>query len=138
MARRARKRVVVDPGLPQPPERLGERLARHAGLPLDVPAAPNAVLLLGDVGELEEERERAQDLRLLREVELANFPGELRADLGITGLARTPRDLPDLLLALEQVLALLLDHDAPEQVAEQADVPAERRVGRHGMRDYAP
>ena len=40
------------------------------------PAASDPVVLLGDVDELEEEREGAQDLRLLVEVEVADFPRE--------------------------------------------------------------
>jgi hypothetical protein len=37
--------------------------------------------------------------------------------------------VPDLLLGLEQILAFLLDQDAPENLTEQANVAAERRVG---------
>ena len=120
------------------PERVGQRLARDAVGALDVAPPPDAVLLLGEVGELEEERERAQDLRLLLEVELADGPRQLGAHGRVAGLARPAGDAPDLLLPREQLLALLLDHDAAEQVAEQADVAAERRVGRHGVRDYVP
>ena len=96
------------------------------------------MLLLGEVGELEEEREGAEDLRLLVEIQRRDRLGQLGPDVGVAGLACPPRDLADLLLAREQLLALLLDHDAAEQVSEEADVPAERRVGRHDVRDYAP
>ena len=132
------QRLVADPALPQPPEGLGERLPRDAVPALDVAAAAHAVLLLGQVGELEEERERAQDLRLPLEVELPDGAGELGAHRRVAGLARPAGDAPDLLLLGEQLLALLLDHDAAEQVSEEADVAAERRVGGHGVRDYVP
>ena len=95
-------------------------------------------MLLGDVRELEVEREGAEDLRLLLEVEPADGAGQLRPHLGVAGLARPPGDVADLLLARQQVLSLLLDHDAAEQVAEKADVPSERRVGRHDLTDYGP
>ena len=50
---------------------------------------------------------------------------ELRA---LARLARVACQAADLLLQHEQLLALLLDEDVPEHVAEQADVGAERRV----------
>ena len=133
-----RQRLVADPALLQPPERVGERLPWDPVTALDVAAAAHAVLLLGQVGELEEERERAQDLGLPLEAELADGPGELGAHRRVAGLAGPAGDAPDLLLLREQLLALLLDHDTAEQVSEEADVAAERRVECHGVRDYAP
>ena len=94
-------------------------------------------MLLGEVRQLEVEREGAQDLRLLVEVEFPDGARQLGPHLRVAGLARPPGDR-GLLFAGEQLLPLLLDHHAPEQVAEEADVPAERRVGRHDVRDYAP
>ena len=52
------------------------------------------------------------------EVEGADGPRQLGAHLGVAGLARPAGDVADLLFAREQVLPLLLDHDAAEQVAE--------------------
>ena len=45
--------------------------------------------------------------------------------------ARVAGERPDPLLVVEQLLALLLDEHAPEQVTEQADVGAESGVGGH-------
>ena len=45
--------------------------------------------------------------------------------------ARIAREGPDPLFVVEQLLALLLDEHAPEQVAEQAHVGAESGIGRH-------
>ena len=45
--------------------------------------------------------------------------------------ARIARQRPDPLLLVEQLLALLLDEYAPEQVAEQAHVGAQGGIGRH-------
>ena len=95
-------------------------------------------MLLGDVGQLEEERERPQDLRLLVEVELLDGTCQLVPHLWVAALAGPPGDAADLLLPRQQLLSLLLDHDAAEQIAEQANVPAERRVSRHDVRDYVP
>jgi hypothetical protein len=132
------QRLVADPAFPQAREGVGERFAGGAARPLRLASPAHAVVLLGEVRELEEERERTQDLRLLLEVELPHRAGQLGADGRFAGLAGAARDPPDLLLPREQLLALLLDHDAAEQVAEQAHVAAERRVGGHGVRDYAP
>ena len=109
-------------------ERVGERLPRHAALVLVLAPAPDPMVLLGDVGELEEERERAEHGRLLLEAELRDrLPERLPRAAG----ARIAGERPDPLLAVEQLLALLLDEDPPEQVAEQADVRAESAVCGH-------
>ena len=50
--------VVADPGAAQALDRVLERLPRHAALVLVLAPAPEPVVLLGDVRELEEERER--------------------------------------------------------------------------------
>ena len=135
--RRGGQLPAVDAALLQPSEGLGKRLPRDAVAALDVAPAAHAVLLLGEVGELEEERERAQDLRLPLEVEPADCLRQLGAHGRVVALAGAAGDAADLLLLGEQLLPLLLDHDAPEQVAQQADVSAKRRVGGHGVRDYA-
>ena len=118
MPRHLAERSVVDPGLAQATKRIREGLARNALLALDVPATTDSMVLLGDVGELKEEREGPQDLRLLLEVELADRPRKLGADRRVAALARAPRHPADLLLAGEQLLPLLLHHDPPQQHAE--------------------
>ena len=122
-ARRCRAQLVVpDAGFPQARDCIGERLARHASLVLVLAPPSQPVVLLGDVRELEEERERAQDGGLLLEIELADRLLELGAAARLPRLAREPADP---LLQREQLLALLLDEDLPEDVPEQADVGAE-------------
>ena len=86
------------------------------------------MMLLGDVDELEEEGERTQDSALALEPE--------RGDRGSEGTPRPSRagvagKGADPFLLIEEILALLLDEDLAEQVAEEADVGAERGVGRH-------
>ena len=130
--------LVVHAGFPQTADGVGQRLARRAVPARDVATAADAVMLLGDVGELEVEREGAEDLRLLLEVEPADGTRELGAHVGVARLAGPAGDVADLLLARQEVFPLLLDHHAPEQVAEQADVSTEWRVGRHDLTDYGP
>ena len=66
--RRGREKLIVaDPGLSQARDRIGERLARHPALVLVLTAPPQTVVLLGDVRELEKDRERAQHCSLLLE-----------------------------------------------------------------------
>ena len=101
--------VVADPGLAQARDRIGERLARHPALVLVLPPASQPVVLLGDVRELEEERERPQHRGLPLEVEAADRLLELRA---IARLTRVAGEAADPLLQLEQLLALLLDEHA--------------------------
>ena len=110
-------------------ERVGERLARHPSLGLVLAPAPDPVVLLGDVDELEEQRERPQH-RALRARARAPRPRRASAPRE-PPRARVARERPDPLLVVEEVLALLLDEHAPEQVAEQAHVGAESGVGRH-------
>jgi len=84
------------------------------------------VLLLGDVRELEVRRERAQHSRLPLESELTHGGGEIlvRRTCPCGACER-----PDALDVVEELLPVLLDEDAAEEVAEQADVSPERRVG---------
>ena len=121
---------LVDPAVVELRERLGERLARDATLGLVLAAAADAVVLLGDVDELEEERERPQHGGLPLVLERGDRLAELVArasGAGIAGESANP------LLVVEQLLALLLDEHAPEQVAEQAHVGAEGGVGGHAL-----
>ena len=89
-------------------------------------AAADPVLLLGDVRELEVERERAQHARLPLERQ--------RRDRGREVVVRGPAargagERPDALDVVEERLVLLLDEHPAEQVAEHADVAPERGVG---------
>ena len=87
------------------------------------------MVLLGDVDELEEERERPQHVGLPFEPERGDGISERFArspETCVTSEGANP------LLVVQQVLALLLDEHASEQVTEQAHVRAERCVGRHG------
>ena len=86
-------------------------------------------MLLGDVDELEEEREGPQHGGLPLEARgAATASPSASRDPPRAGIAR---ERADPLLVVEQVLSLLLDEHAPEQVAEQAHVGAERGVGGH-------
>ena len=102
-------------------ERGGERLARHAVLTRIGAAVPDAVVLLGDVGDLEVEGEGAEDARLARERERLHRLPQLVAPLA---LPRGAGERPDVLDVGEQRFVLLLDEHAAEEVAEQADVAA--------------
>ena len=109
-------------------EGVGERLARNAPLGLVLAAPADPVVLLGDVDELEEERERSQHGGLALEAEPGDRVAERDARASracIAGERANP------LLVVEELLALLLDEHAPEQIAEQANVGAECGVGRH-------
>ena len=104
---------------------LGQRLTGHALLRLVLPAPPKPVVLLGEVGELEVEREGAEHVGLAFERQ--------RGDGGRKPLARdlaagTARERSDALDVVEQLCAALLDEDATEHVSEESDVAPERRV----------
>jgi hypothetical protein len=98
-------------------------------------SAAQAVVLLGQIGELEVEPEGAEDVSLPLERERAHCSGEVGArprSARTPGLAREPANP---LLVGEEFLAFLLDEDAPKDLPEQPDVPAERCLGvAHGVR----
>ena len=75
-ARRRRDVVAGDAVALEQRERLGERLARRPALALVLAAASDAVVLLGDVGEVEVDGERAQDDGLRLDVERRDRLGE--------------------------------------------------------------
>ena len=83
-------------------------------------------MLLGDVREVEVDRERPQDDRL------ASRPGAQRSVSASAARSRCvaaspePGEPADPLLEPEGLLAFLLDEHATERVAEQPDVRAER------------
>jgi len=86
---------------------------------------PDAVLLLGDVRELEIGGEGAEDARLPFQRQRRDRRREI---VGRTSFARGPREPSHALDVGEQRLVLLLHEYAPEQVAEQTHVAPERRV----------
>ena len=88
------------------------------------------MVLLGDVGELEVERERAQNLAWRSSVERRDGLAESAREeaLALSGL---PRQRPDPLLLGEQLLTLLLDENQAKEIAEEADVATERSVCAH-------
>jgi len=85
-------------------------------------------VLLGDVDELEEERERALHGGLALEPEGGDRIRERRSRSASTGIAG---ESADPLLVVEQLLAFLLHEHAPEKVAEKPYIGAESCVGRH-------
>ena len=128
---RRRRDVVARDAVPlEQRERLGERLARRPALALVLAAAPDPVVLLGDVGEVEVDGERAQDDGLRLDVERRDRLGERALDAPESPRrpSRASRRMRS--SSAVDVLSLLLGEDASEDLAEQADVRAERRVGR--------
>ena len=84
------------------------------------------MVLLGDVRELEVEAEGSEHGRLPLERQGADGGGELRARARLTHRPGSPRERADALLVREQILPFLLDEDAAEDVAEQADIAPKR------------
>ena len=87
-----------------------------------LPAAAQAVMLLGDVDQLEVETERPQNVGL---IDGRQHPHGVADGPGVVGFARIARTQPDPLLRLEQLVPFLLDEDLAQDVAEQANVAAE-------------
>ena len=81
------------------------------------------VVLLGDVRELEVQRERPQHVRLLGSGASARTASRTSAGSPTSRDARAPRARAP---RRRGALALLLDEHPAEDVAEQADVAAER------------
>ena len=119
---------LVDPAAVELRERVGERLARDPPLGLVLAPPPDPVVLLGDVDELEEQRERPQHGALALRPERRDRLAE-RASRAAG--ARVAGERADPLLLVEETLALLLDEHPAEQVAEQAHVGTESGIGRH-------
>src|SRR5829696_6297856 len=117
--RRLGELLRPDAGLLEAGERLGERLARHALLVLVLAPTPQAMVLLGNVGELKIEAEGAENFRLTLEVEPADGLAELGPRGGAVALPGLPRQQPDPLLLGEQLLTLLFDEHQTEQVRSE-------------------
>src|SRR5437870_506071 len=92
------------------------------------------MLLLGHVRELEVERERTEDARLPLERQARDRSSEIVVR---RATARCSRERTDALDVGEERLVLLLDEHLSEQVAEQANVAAERSIG-WGLADGHP
>ena len=118
---------LVDPAPVELRERIGERFARNPPLGLVLAAPTDPVVLLGDVDELEEQRERPQHGALALRPERRDRVAE-RAS-GAAG-ARIAGQGPDPLLLVEE---------APGPPARRAPGRAGRRAGArwHGER-YRP
>src|SRR5439155_26991064 len=121
---RQRRRPAVTEPLAHSPK----RFTRHALLELVLAATPHTVVLLGDVDELEVDRERSDHRGLLVEREPAHGTTQLVARRAFASL---PRQQADLLLGGEQLLAALLDQQTTEHVAEEPNVTPEPRVRAH-------
>ena len=103
------------------PERILERLARDPAVVCVLATPAQAMVLLGEVRELEVEAERAQDERLRLRLEIVDRVG--RRDGAVAPrLSRLPADAFD---ELEQVPSLLFDENLAQDRAEQPDVAAE-------------
>ncbi len=91
-----------------------------------LPAAAQAVMLFGDVDQLEVETERSQNVGL---IDGRQHPHGVADGVDVAGFARIARAQPDPLLCFEQLVAFLLDEDLAQDAAEQANVAAEWGVG---------
>src|SRR3954452_728245 len=105
-------------------ERMFERVAGGAGGGRGLAAPPDPVVLLRDVRELEVESERAQDELLLLG---PDRPDRLAHVADDPALPRGARERSHALDGLEQPVAVLLDENRAERLAEEADVPPELR-----------
>ncbi len=119
---------VVHTGGVEQREGLREGLARNPALRLVLASPPDAVMLLRDVDQLEEECEGPQHGGLSLVVESGDRLAELVARSSRTCLTCKR---PDALLVIEEALSPLLDENAPEQIAEQPHVRAKSGVGGH-------
>ena len=122
--------LLVDTRPLEASHRVGQRLARHAALVLVLPAAPEPMVLLGEIDELEVDAERPQDERLALRIQAGDRPSQPLALRGAAGCARSPGEMPYLLLQVEQGLPFLLDKDATEDRSEETNVASQRCVSR--------
>ena len=119
-------------------ERVLERgaLRRRLRIALVLAAPADAVVLLGDVGQVQEVRERAGDRQRLVQRHPAE---EVREGAERGGITRPPllRQGAHALHALEDAIARLLADRVAQQAAQVADVPAEARVRISGFGGHA-
>ena len=130
--RGARDRVLADPRGGEQAERLVQRLAQRPALALDLAPPAHPVVLLGDVREVEVDREGAQDDGLRLDRERRDGRGQLGRRAAVAAAAE-PGEPADPLLELEGLVALLLGEHAAERVAEQPHVRPEGGVDDVGL-----
>ena len=94
----------------------GNRLGFVVALPAD------AVFFLGQVHELEVDREGTDQPCQFGQPERADFLEETRFEGGIRFPAELDRGLPDPLHLFEEFFPFLLDQDPAERLAEEADL----------------
>ena len=95
------ERLRLHAGPLEAAERLGQRFSRHASLVLVLPSAPESMVLLGEVHELEVDGERTQDERLPLQLETGHRRPQAFTLRCPTGCPRGPRELADALLLVE-------------------------------------
>src|SRR5262249_2388005 len=120
------ERDGFQPAIAESVERVAERVAWSASLELVFAPTAKPVMLLGDVDELEVEREGTDHGLLFPKLESTD---RLAEPIARGTLARLPREQANAFFGIEQLRAALLDHHAAEHVAEEPDVPPEPGVG---------
>ena len=120
--------VGRDPCLPQSRERLGGGAALRLPVRIArmVAAAMHAVVLLGDVGQRQEMRERAGDGQRRCDRHVAQQPVDV-LELAVER-ARPLGGLAHLLDLLEDLVPFVMPQHAPEHLPEQAHVVSQRLV----------
>ncbi len=107
----------------QSPERLvaGSDLWRRIWRAKIRPPATDPVMLLGDIGEIEELRERARDGKGFLDGHLLEQPRQ-RGEVGVAAASRFLRQRADALDPIERRLAFLSPKRFPQQLPKQAHV----------------
>ena len=116
--------VLVGTTTPQPDDGLGHGVIEHAvtGRPLAAPQRPDPATGLGQVDQLEVQREGFDDRLGGPEVEVGEVLVEAAPLLGIVVLAQRDRASADALDELEQLRAGLLGDHLAEQRAQEPDL----------------
>lgn len=118
-----------EPGLSCTTQRLGQRAApgRGAGDGMK-PGTPVAVLVLGNIGKMEEIAEGADDAqRLIRRQRVENA-FQLALGRFVAIAVELFRRLPDALHDIENLFAFLFPHRVAEQAAKNADILPQRKI----------
>ncbi len=115
--------VGRDAGGDEPAKRLVARsdLGRRGLVALIVAAAPDAMVLLGDVGQVEEVGEGARDRQRLVDGHLLEDAGQ-RRKVGVAAAARLLGQRADPLDQVEDRLALVAPQRLAQQLAQQPDI----------------
>ena len=91
-------------------------------------AAADVVLVFGDIGEMREEAEGADQLQRPVARQRIEHPLQFVARGAILVAAKADRALADALDRLERGIALLLAHRVAEDAAKKPDVLAQRQI----------